>query len=181
MTNAPQTLYFVTYSQMVRNLFKKMGNREASTLHAIMSLSSEIAELLVTDSIEEIVEELGDMEFYLEASYQSLERRPHHLAIEESDAARNQVLSTITTALSLSAGRALELIKTEWVRGVSLDSVAEDKILLELLRVDYMIAQLSEMIGVKREDILQANQAKWGRHSPDLVYAGRQSAKPNLQ
>lgn len=49
----------VPYDQMVRNLFKDMGSKEASFLHAAIGISGETAELLVANSIENIVEELG--------------------------------------------------------------------------------------------------------------------------
>ena len=42
----------VPYDQMVANLFKHMGSREASLLHAAIGISGETAELLVADSIE---------------------------------------------------------------------------------------------------------------------------------
>lgn len=39
----------VPYDQMVANLFKRMGSREASLLHAAVGLSGETAELLAAD------------------------------------------------------------------------------------------------------------------------------------
>jgi NTP pyrophosphatase (non-canonical NTP hydrolase) len=65
------------YSEFVRTLFKKMGTHEASCMHAAIGIAGEGGELL--DAIKKVwiynrildvsnvVEELGDLEFYMEA------------------------------------------------------------------------------------------------------------------
>lgn len=164
----------VPYDQMVTNLFKPMGSREASLLHAAIGISGETAELLVADSIENIVEELGDMEFYIEAGYQMLGGRRSALAdelvLEASDPAQHQVLGTVTIAMSTTAGRLLDLAKKGWVYNKPLDDNAERAIRYELMRLECMMEQLLDMVGVLRTTVLRTNQTKLGKRYPQGVY-----------
>lgn len=164
----------VPYDHMVDNLFKHMGSREASLLHAAVGISSETAELLVADSIENIVEELGDLEFYIAAGYRVLGGRhsalAHGLVLEASDPAQHQVLGTVTIAMSTTAGRLLDLAKKGWVYGKPLDDNAERAIRYELMRLERMMEQLLDMVGVRRPDVLRANQTKLGKRYPRGVY-----------
>lgn len=163
----------VPYDQMVANLFKLMGSREASLLHAAIGISGETAELLVADSIENIVEELGDMEFYIEAGYQVLGGRRSALAGElllAGDPAQHQVLGTVTIAMSSTAGRLLDLVKKGWVYNKPLDDNAERAIRYELMRLERMMEQLLDMVGVRRPDVLRTNQTKLGKRYPQGVY-----------
>lgn len=164
----------VPYDQMVTNLFKHMGSREASLLHAAIGISGETAELLVADSIENIVEELGDMEFYIEAGYQVLGGRRSALAdelvLDASDPAQHQVLGTVTIAMSTTAGRLLDLAKKGWVYNKPLDDNAERAIRYELMRLECMMEQLLDMVGVRRPDVLRTNQTKLGKRYPQGVY-----------
>ena len=164
----------VPYGQMVAALFKRMGSREASLLHAAIGISSETAELLVADSIENIVEELGDMEFYIEAGYQVLGGRRSALAdelvLEAADPAHHQVLGTVTIAMSTTAGRLLDLAKKGWVYNKPLDDNAKRAVRYELMRLECMMEQLLDMVGVRRPDVLRTNQTKLGKRYPQGVY-----------
>lgn len=164
----------VPYDQMVANLFKHMGSREASLLHAAIGISGETAELLVADSIENIVEELGDMEFYIEAGYQVLGGRRSALAdelvLEASDPAQHQVLGTVTIAMSTTAGRLLDFAKKCWEYNKPLNDNAERTVRYELMRLECMMEQLLDMVGVRRPDVLRTNQTKLGKRCPQGVY-----------
>ena len=164
----------VPYDQMVANLFKHMGSREASLLHAAIGISGEAVELSVADSIENIVEELGDMEFYIEAGYQVLGGRRSALAdelvLEASDPAQRQVLGSVTIAMSAAAGRLLDLAKKGWVYNKPLDDNAERAVRYELMRLECMMEQLLDMVGVRRPDVLRTNQTKLGKRYPYGVY-----------
>lgn len=167
----------VPYDQMVRNLFKDMGSKEASFLHAAIGISGETAELLVANSIENIVEELGDMEFYVEAGYQALGGRRSALAdglvLDGADPALHQVLGTVTIAMSTTAGRLLDLAKKGWVYSKPIDEDVERAMRYELMRLEVMMEQLLDMIGVRRPDVLRTNQQKLGKRYPDGVYTDR--------
>lgn len=164
----------VPYDQMVRNLFKDMGSKEASFLHAAIGISGETAELLVANSIENIVEELGDMEFYVEAGYQVLGGRRSALAdglvLDSADPALHQVLGTVTIAMSTTAGRLLDLAKKGWVYSKPIDEDVERAMRYELMRLEVMMEQLLDMVGVRRPDVLRTNQQKLGKRYPGGVY-----------
>lgn len=164
----------VPYDQMVANLFKHMGSREASLLHAAIGISGECGELLVASSIENIVEELGDIEFYVEAGYQVLGGRRTPLAdgleVAGSDPAMHQVLGTVTIAMSSTSARLLDLAKKGWVYNKPLDENAERALRFELMRIELMMEQLREMVGVRRPDVLRTNQTKLGKRYPQGVY-----------
>lgn len=169
-----RVLRTVSYDQMVRNLFKPMGSKEASFLHAAIGISGECGELLVASSIENIVEELGDIEFYVEAGYQVLGGRRTPLAdsleVAGSDPCMHQVLGTVTIALSSTSARLLDLAKKGWVYNKPMDENVERALRYELMRIELMMEQLREMIGVRRPDVLGANQGKLGKRYPEGVY-----------
>lgn len=172
-----RTLVAVPYDQMVRNLFKPMGSDAATRLHAAIGISGESSELLLASSIENIVEELGDLEFYIEAYYQSIGGRRtalgDELALLAGDPSGNQVLGTVTIAISASAGSLIDLTKKSWVYNKPFDDESERAVRYELIRLEVMMSQLRDMVGVRKVDVLRANQGKLGKRYPDGVYADR--------
>lgn len=163
-----RTLVAVPYDQMVRNLFKPMGNQVTSVLHAAVGIAGEVAELAVANSIENVVEEMGDVEFYIEAAFQATGGRNFpELIVEGHDMSHHQVLGTVTTALTVTAGRLLDLTKKTWVydKPLNLDAVR-----YELLRLELMLGCLRDLVGVRRPDVLRSNQAKLGKRYPEGVY-----------
>lgn len=172
-----RTLVVVPYDQMIRNLFKTMDSPATTRIHAAVGISGEAAELIIASSIENIVEELGDIEFYVEAYYQAIGGRrsklADELALEVNDPCGHQVLGTVTIAISSTAGRLLDLTKKSWVYEKPFDDNAERAIRYELLRLEVMMGQVREMIGVRQVDVLGANQGKLGKRYPDGVYTDK--------
>ncbi|UYA98735.1 putative nucleotide pyrophosphohydrolase [Xanthomonas phage vB_Xar_IVIA-DoCa5] len=172
-----RTLVVVPYPQMIRNLFKPMGSDAATRVHAAVGIAGEAAELIIASSIENIVEELGDIEFYVEAYYQALGGRrtalADELSLQTGDPSGNQVLGTVTIAIAATAGALLDLTKKSWVYEKPFDANAERAVRYELLRLEVMMGQLREMIGVRQVDVLGANQGKLGKRYPDGVYTDK--------
>lgn len=163
-----RTLVAVPYDQMVRNLFKPMESAAATVLHAAVGIAGESAELIVANSIENVVEEMGDIEFYIEAAFQATGGRNfEELIVPGSDMAQNQVLSTVTIAIASSAGRLLDYAKKSWVYNQELNLNA---FRYELLRLELMLETLRDLVGVRRPDVLRSNQAKLGKRYPEGVY-----------
>lgn len=166
-----KTLVLVPYDQMVRNLFKPMGTQAATVLHAAVGIAGEVAELLVAGSIENLVEEMGDIEFYIEAAYQSTGGRDFpELIVDGHDMSQHQVFSTVGTAMSVTAGRLLDLVKKAWVYEQELNL---NGVRYELMRLELMLGTLRELLSVRRPDVLGANQTKLGKRYPDGVYTDR--------
>lgn len=169
-----RTLVAVPYDQMVRNLFKPMGTQAATVLHAAVGIAGEVAELLVARSIEELVEEMGDVEFYVEAAFQATGGRDFpELIVEGHDMSHHQVFGTVGTALSVTAGRLLDVVKKAWVYEQELNL---DAVRYELLRLELMLGTMRELLSVRRPDVLGANQAKLGKRYPDGVYTDRDAS-----
>ncbi len=172
-----RTLVLVRYDQMVRNLFKPMPTESATRLHAAVGIAGEAAELILANSIENIVEELGDIEFYVEAYFQSIGGRrsalADQMALEAGDPSGRQVLGTVTIAISATAGALLDLTKKGWVYEKPFDENTERAIRYELLRLEVMMSQLRDMVGVRQADVLGANQGKLGKRYPEGVYTDK--------
>lgn len=166
-----KTLVLVPYDQMVRNLFKPMDTQAATVLHAAVGIAGEVAELLVASSIENLVEEMGDIEFYIEAAFQATGGRNFpELIVEGHDMSHHQVFGTVGTAMSVTAGRLLDVVKKAWVYNQDLNL---DAVRYELLRLELMLGCLRELLSVRRPDVLGANQTKLGKRYPDGVYTDR--------
>lgn len=167
-----RTLVAVPYGQMVRNLFKPMGSLAATALHAAVGIAGEAAELASARTIEEVVEELGDIEFYVEAYYQTVGGRDDgvEVVVERPDPCYDGTLGTAAHAVAVLAGGLLDLTKKAWVYEKPLDLQA---VRYQLMRLEIMMETLRELVSVRRADVLGANQAKLGKRYPDGVYADR--------
>lgn len=114
------------------------------------------------------------MEFYVEAGYQVLGGRRSALAdglvLDSADPALHQVLGTVTIAMSTTAGRLLDLAKKGWVYSKPIDEDVERAMRYELMRLEVMMEQLLDMVGVRRPDVLRTNQQKLGKRYPGGVY-----------
>lgn len=161
-------LVAVPYGQMVKNLFKPMGDLASSCMHASVGISGEAAELMVAGSIENVVEELGDVAFYVEAYYQQLGGRTP-ITLASNDPVNSVLgLGNLTTAVAVCAGELLDLTKKAWAYSAPLK---EDAVRYELLRLEVMLRRACDLFGLQFEDVLGANQAKLGKRYPDGVYA----------
>ena len=169
-----RTLVVVPYDQMVRNLFKDMGSPTLNLLHAVVGLAGEVGELLITNSIEGIVDEMGDVEFYLEAAYQSTGGRNFpELVVEGHDMSHHQVFSTIGLAMSISASRLLSFAKRAWIYN---EEPNLNAVRYELLRIQLMLGTMRDLVRVNQVDVLAANQGKLGKRFPEGVYTDRDGA-----
>jgi hypothetical protein len=167
-----RVLVAVPYDQMVRNLFKHVSPG-TDPLHAAVGICGEAGELVLAESIEDVVLELGDLEFYVEALYQAIGGRVQpgeELYVQEGHPAAHQVLGTVTTAISTTSCRLLDLVKKSWVYGAALDDRA---VRFELMCIEVMMDRMRRLVGVRRPDVLAANQAKLGKRFPDGVYTDR--------
>jgi hypothetical protein len=168
-----EVLYARPYPDMVSSLQKKMGSQGADVLHAAVGICGEAAELAVARSVEDIVEELGDMEFYVEACFQALGGRlvtDYPLVLDQGDPAGMQCLSTAPTYLMVMAGHLLDKAKKSWVYEKPVDQVG---LRTDLLRLEVAMRVLRELIQVSRTDVLRANQNKLGKRYPGGVYTNQ--------
>jgi hypothetical protein len=164
-----RTLVAKPYHQMVRDLVKPMGSFQADVLHAAVGISGECAELAVARSINDIVLELGDVEFYVEALFQAIGGRmgAKPIVLDDNDPAGGQCLSTVCLHMVVVAGHLLDKAKKAWVYGGLLN---EHGVRLDLLRLEVAMRTLRDLVSVQQSDVLRANQTKLGKRYPDQVY-----------
>lgn len=153
------------YGDMVRNLFKLMGSTEADLMHAAVGMCGEAAELLEADTRANVIEELGDFEFYLEAlrQHSGLSR---HGVLHPGDALPVS-LALVGPMLCVHAGRVLDLVKKSWVYGKVLDRA---KLAYELAHIEVSLAGYRNLMDAPRELVLAQNQTKLAIRYPDGVY-----------
>lgn len=151
----------VSYRQMVKNLFKTMGSQEATVMHAAIGLSGEVAELTAARDRDEVVEEVGDIEFYLEALRQHVGGTRGQFVSQDTD------IGSLQLDLVRLSGTVLDMAKKSWVYGRKLD----DKVIHETIdRIDSVLAELRNILGCRKSEILEANQIKLGKRYPQGVY-----------
>lgn len=172
---------FIPFEQMVSNLFKTdgMNNKAAPLLHAFLGIATEIWELSPGNIIsrQNLIEEYGDLLFYIEAARQSLLN-----LIKPIDPICSVVMyledlpNTIETLpiishsnLEKEIGNALDLVKKIWV--YNKDPLPLSNRLYEHLRNILGILKFRfELEGIDAGEVIRHNQEKLGKRYPEGVY-----------
>lgn len=165
----------IPYPQFVATLVKP-GAAILATLdadkvnlwHAATGISGEGTELLAAtqagDDFENMVEELGDLEFYMQQLRGSLPGLLVELAPVDYDGG----LAAAGVAAAVEAGNVLDLVKKAAIYNKPLDLVLLGRT-LGLLEAALQAVRFE--IGVTREDTIEANQRKLAVRYEGLVYS----------
>jgi hypothetical protein len=148
-----------TFEQMVKDLFKVMEGPGAAMLHAAIGIAGETGELRQATTRKNQLEELSDIEFYLEAAWQQVDMT--------RETAKSEYGMYII-GVGVDAGSALDYIHIEaceildhakkvWVYG---SGNRDEHIIPHLVALESHLADYYELIGTSREQILQINQDK---------------------
>jgi len=157
------------YANMVTGLFKTEGfhSNHNALMHAAIGICGEVGELIeavdVDDSIkcrQNVVEELGDIHFYMVALELVTIHSPHYK--------RNELLpnnptfspgnsKSLLLSLSVESSNILDIVKKGWVYGKDIDLV---KLLDAAAIVIYLIGTLAERLKISTDEILEANRIK---------------------
>ena len=139
-----------SYAQMVaalvkpgRDIIDSLTPAKADLLHMVIGVTGEVAELLASTDMDNTIEEIGDIFFYMERIYQltGVPRRNIETA----------------THKFIIAGDLLDAVKKHVIYGKSLDESAVEVLLGKLnYKLDLTIAS----IGSTREAIIAGNMAK---------------------
>lgn len=173
-----------THADMVRALAKpgadilaSLTPEKAHMLHMVVGISGEAAEVLSADFqyhqilftmteeekrrkdeiAENIKEELGDLEFYIEGLLQSLDTNYEDLP--EVSVQIKDFSVVIGAGISISAGNVLDLVKKHVIYNKPIDKKA---LLVEVAGLAALINHMGEKHGFTREEILLANKVKLG-------------------
>lgn len=168
-----QVLKALPYPQMVANLFKRGASIQYDLMHAAIGLSGESGKLATADSFKNLIEELGDAEFYLEAFLQCVNI---HSAVVQATASDpsfrpdfKPVFGTLCHDLHVASSELLDTTKKCWVYGRDVDPNA---FFLHLASVRRVLDRAYDITGLRKEVVLDANQSKLGKRFPEGVYSG---------
>lgn len=150
-----------TRTDMVRRLAKPgeaiiatMTAHQASVLHMAVGIADEASELLGATSRKNILEELGDAEFYLEGALQTMGWENRGL-VETGKIDGNPDYAL--NALVVAAGEVLGDAKRYAIQNKALN---EDKLLVDLSAVATHLKTISDAYGFTDEEIHAANFEK---------------------
>lgn len=164
----------VPFPDMVRSLAKPgaeilegLTPEMLHRLHMAVGVSGEVAELaeaIIIGDKPGVVEEVGDLEFYLEGYRQGcyLVRRPPGPQAESM----NYPYHTIN-ALVIHAGNLLDLTKKEFIYRKPL---LINELFPPLEAIDNWLVDIYTRYEFTREYALEQNQHKLGKRYPGLVY-----------
>jgi hypothetical protein len=106
------------YAEFVQQRFTKRAEGGEALLHSAIGMAGELVELLDAKSRENVIEELGDFEFYYEAARAILGVDP---AIQHHGGVTTNLVSTLNQAL-VAANDFLDQAKKVWVYGKEVDA-----------------------------------------------------------
>lgn len=185
--SSPSSSLPATYADFVRAL-KKPGEdilapltgQQADLLHMAIGLSGETAELLEpffaiqgTERLIDranVVEELGDLEFFLEGIHENtgIER------VEWNDFWNdtNEPRADLLVSLVITSGNILDTVKRNAIYGKDLDT---DKLGNQLSEFGSILTDLYRTLGVTREEVINHNVKKLATRYSSLSYSDAQA------
>lgn len=181
-----QTLHMRPWEEMVSILsWSKDDTIGSQVMSASSGIVSALSDLLVAASIEDVAQHCGRAEFHVEAMYQYLGGRQAGIAdgleVSRSDAARNQVLSTVGTALCFAAGNLFTACQMIWKKPEALTVSVEIDMRMEILRIEAMLGCVRRLIGLRREDLLEAYRIELAKQFPKQCYSTHKPGASNTE
>lgn len=153
-----------TYAVMVKTLFKPLPTVGEVAHHATTGISGEVGELAEADSRKNLLEECGDLEFYLEALYQVIGRIQDPAAIVTFA----YHLGSIIPEMHTTASTLLDLTKKSWIYGKELPV---ENILYAAEQFRVLLDSLYVHIGTTREVVQGLNIDKLLVRYEGMVYS----------
>lgn len=148
-----QSITKPTYEQMVKALFKRMPGHGAAMLHAAVGIAGESGELRCAVDRENILEECGDIEFYIEAAWQQITTVQRTEPFDVVGLAYAEIVDWI----HIDACELLDHAKKVWVY----EDGNRDEVISHFLRkLEADLTFLYHFLGTTREAVQGLNQAK---------------------
>ena len=165
--------------ELIKN---EMSGQDCHLLHMAVGISGESAELLAafdsenpedeteTLDIENVVEELGDLEFYLEGLRQGLGISFADDVLRLTPPSTSLFIDKTVNAVSILAGDLLDAVK----RVVIYRKPANiPDIILIMAKIESRMEEVRLFIKVTRQDTLDANIAKLGKRYEGMQYSNQ--------
>lgn len=153
---------FPPYALMIERLFKKDMNNPAMNplMHAALALHGECPELRDAPTVQNTVEECGDLEFYIEACKQhhtpDFQKAMEILAIEGGRWKAHNPRIAYDNLMSLGADL-VDIVKKSWVYNKPLDHA---RVTFLLLMISLQLDAVYSYLGITREQVQRVNQNK---------------------
>lgn len=159
--------FHVNFEEMVCILFKKHGmhSQYEGLMHAAIGISGEVGEIFEaflpdTPDQENLLEEYGDLEFYMEALCQAIGVTKDTIGtmsdlLMQKEKGRQYKL----TDMVVLAAKILDSAKRCWVYGKELEEMRV-KLVTDIAHLTLCVDQIYKACGVKYEDIRYYNQVK---------------------
>ena len=146
------------YADFVKRHFKIPEGEHAGIMHAAVGVAGEAQEFHDADERANIIEESGDLEFYLEAAWQQI---PPNFQAERGHRTNTPIsfisFGATSTHIFRYAGGLIDEVKKGWVYNKPMDF---GSICIWLNLITQTLDTHYEMIGMTREEIIAANMAK---------------------
>ena len=147
----------VSFENMVLRLFNTAvpGNKWTPLMHAAIGVVGEVLELKNAVDHKNLIEELGDIEFYVEAGRQALVVLGHTQG--PAEVSFDSPLGYTILSLEGKASDFLDFAKKGWVYNKEI-SLRDTSFALECVQLHLM--DLYTILGVTRQDVLNTNMEK---------------------
>lgn len=149
------TRIYPAYDVMVARLFKQVQGPYSSLMHAAIGIAGEAAEMLHIDNYKNLMEESGDMEFYVEAIKQHF--IPNFSKLSSDQRQQNITVSNVFINITSLGGDILDIVKKSWVYGKELDSALLTTLVLTL---ECNLVALYQIFGTDKTRVQHHNQIK---------------------
>ena len=167
MTNEFKTMV-AALCKSGESIINDLTPTNAHLLHMAVGVSGEAAELLkalILNDKENAIEELGDVEFYLQGILNTLELPANRFdcdLIDEYPAIR----------IVIYAGELLDAIKKGAVYNKEYDIAL---ITNSILIINTAMHELYELMGIEREDVIKSNEKKLSKRYSSGSYSNEQA------
>jgi len=170
----------VNFGQMVTNLFKadshSFNTDAAAIMHSAVGIMGEVIELVNSSDRDNVIEEAGDLEFYIESLLQSIKfdvTDMHTLDSKRAMVAAHEGPVYIPETLIASAAEILDYTKKAWVYHKPMEGGLRLAIAASLGTLCGALQRFYAEEGLNHADILAANQEKLAKRYPDGVYSNQ--------
>jgi hypothetical protein len=157
--NEYQSLSHRDYPVFVAHLFAKRSQGVDGLLHAAIGIIGEVIELERATSYDNLVEEAGDIEFYLEAGRQVIQARPLTAV-----AVAPNTLVDLFPYLRQHAAEILDHAKKAWVYN---KLAGPQALAWHFLSISAGLDVLAELLDVPRDTFASANMTKLRKRYPN--------------
>jgi hypothetical protein len=153
------TAAFIPFDDMVGTLFKAgkaLGNEYGGAMHAAIGIAGEVVELRNASTRENIIEECGDLEFYMTALKLEIPAF-EAMALQLGKIEFPFILSQTEGLLHDASGTLIDVVKKGWVYNKKIDTETAFKCWVDMRAA---LNQYYNLTGLTRDQIIEANQNK---------------------